>query len=114
MKEIKEVFLTGVDRYFTHLSNFGTINNTNKNAVIITLFIGQILNGPLASFVSEKDYRIMDNLLHCLYLKSCLITYNKFCESKSLLKDMDTEKNPKLTQERLFRTSDDKIRFHII
>lgn len=117
MNDLKITLLNGVDRYFKHLSNFGKIKNTDKEALIITLFIHQILEGPMSYFIINSDYRIMEEMLYCLNGKSCLIDYSKYCDMKSFFSDINFGYDPAkiLEQGDILRFSqDDQLRFHIL
>lgn len=116
MNTVKVTLLNAIDMYFKHLSNFGSMKNSNKEALLITLFIQQILDGPMSYFITSEDYSIMENLLYCLNGTSCLIEYNKYCQGKSIFKYMDDDTNPAkiLEVDDIRITGDGSVRFHIL
>ena len=67
-----------VKDYFESLQLLGYNKQYNVNALLTYIFIGDILNGDMRFFVTEKDYAAIDKVLHCLYGSSCLIPYPKF------------------------------------
>lgn len=117
MNNLKVNLLNGIDRYFKHLSNFGRINNSNKDNLLITLFISQMLEGPMSYYVNEDDYKILDSLLYCINGQSCLIDYSKYSKNKSIFIYSTHDLNPtKLTEDDFMirTTGDGEIRFHIL
>jgi hypothetical protein len=39
------------------------------------IFIEELLGGPMAQYITEKDYRAIMEVLYNIYGKSCLIPY---------------------------------------
>ena len=115
MSQIQDTFLNGVVRYFKQLSNFGTINVSNRNAILITLYIKQIVEGPMSVYITDVDYKIMDNILRVLNGSSCLIDYQTYCQKESMFEeryDNDSFKHLEDDQKRLGENGN--FRFHII
>ena len=84
MDKLDETLLNGIDRYFNYLSNFGKSTKDQKNALLIFLHIKQILESSMDLYITESDYRVIENVLYCLYGKSCLLDYNTFKNGNSL------------------------------
>lgn len=115
MSQIQNTFLTGVVRYFKHLSNFGTMKTSNRDALLITLYIKQIVEGPMNVHITDKDYNVMDRLLRMLNGSSCLIDYQTYCHNKSMLENKYAADSFKLTEVGNKRLGEDgNFRFHII
>lgn len=114
MNKFTNVVLTGIIRYINKLSNFGSKNTYDKNSLIIMLFINQIINGPMGSFVTEEDYRIIDRLMYYLNSKSCIVNYNSFVLKDSIFNYRKDKSQPKLTETDSLRKTDIGVRFHIL
>lgn len=115
MIDIKEVLLNGFDRYHNYLKNFGTINKINQRSLLITFYLNQIVNGPMGMFITERDYNLIENLLYKLNNQSCMINYQVFKMSNSMLAFNDVNGDSKLTEVDTFRiTETDSVRFHIL
>ena len=63
-----------VNNYFSALSHLGYKSDGEVNQLLIFSFIEELLYGPLAEFITEDDYRDINNSLYCLY-GSCLIPF---------------------------------------
>lgn len=118
MNNIEITLLNTLDKYFNHLSNFGSMSKINKEAVLITLFIYQMLEGPMSYFISNKDYSLFNNLMYCLNGKSCLVDYSEYCQGRSIHDYSNInygDPSKILEQDRSLRvTRDGNIRFHIL
>lgn len=48
----------------------------------------------MSYFITNSDYRIMEEMLYCLNGKSCLIDYSKYCDMKSFFSDINFGYDP--------------------
>lgn len=112
MDKLDETLLNGLDRYFNYLSNFGKSTKDQKNALLIFLHIKQILESSMNSYINESDYRVIENVLYCLYGKSCLLDYNTFKNGNSLFDSIGLTSYLKLLEVNNLRfTEIDEVRF---
>lgn len=86
--DITRQALHSVDNYFSALSQFGYKKQSDIDKLLILLFIEEILTGEMRFFVTEEDYRSIDNALNCLYGSSCLIPYPQYINDDSLFGTM--------------------------
>lgn len=116
MDELENILLTGYDRYYTHLSQFGTVKKKNQNALLITLYLYQLLYGPMSVFITNQDYNTIDRLLHSLNGTSCLIDYYKYCQKDSMFKWNEDDDPAKILEiDRSVRvTKMGDVRYHIL
>ena len=99
MDKINETLLTSIDRYFNHLKNFGKIDKGKTNTILVFLFIKQIVTGPMSIYVTNEDYKILDDVLYCLYGSSCLIDYPTFKLSHSMFENIDNDQYIKVLED---------------
>lgn len=86
--DITRQALHSVDNYFNTLSQFGYKEQSDIDKLLILLFVEELLTGEMRFFVTEEDYRSIDNALNCLYGSSCLIPYPQYISGNSLFGTM--------------------------
>ena len=69
-----------LDNYFNILSQTGYYKYSSVYKILVFLFIDDILNTEMNTFVTEEDYKLMVDILECLYGSECLIPYPEFKE----------------------------------
>ena len=112
MDKLNETLLNGLDRYFNYLANFGKSTENQKNTLLIFLHIKQILESSMNLYINEADYRVIENVLYCLYGKSCLLDYNSFKNGSSLFDNMSLTSYLKLLEVNNLRfTETNEVRF---
>ena len=79
-KVINEAFT----RYFNTLSKFGYIKYSESYKVLVLTFIYELLESNCKSFITEDDYKVIDNALYCLYGSTCLIPYPEYIANTSI------------------------------
>lgn len=62
-------------KYFTTLENTGYISNNKVNKLVAYSAINDILNTDFQGWITEKDYKIINRALYCLYGSNCLIPF---------------------------------------
>lgn len=60
-------------RYFNILSKLGYMNYSDVNKLLVISFIEELLTGDLSSFIDEKDYRSIINVIYCISNNTCLL-----------------------------------------
>lgn len=72
-----------LENYFNILSQTGYYKYSSVYKILVFLFIDDILNTEMNSFITEGDYKLMIDILECLYGYECLIPYPEFKKSIS-------------------------------
>lgn len=78
MELLDEVYST-VNKYFSILPHTGYKSYAEVDKLLIFTFIEELLYSPLSQYVTDKDYRAIEEALYCLY-GTCMIpfpTYKK-------------------------------------
>lgn len=79
MELTNEVYNT-VNSYFSVLSHIGYKSYEEVNKLLVFIFIEELLCGQLSQFITEEDYKIINNALYCLY-GSCMIPFPNYKKS---------------------------------
>lgn len=74
-----------LENYFNILSQTGYYKYSSVYKILVFLFIDDILNTEMNTFITEDDYKLMVDILECLYGSECLIPYPEFKELTSTL-----------------------------
>ena len=77
MQTLNNELLNSLNIYFCSLSQFGYINYSDVNKLIVILFLGEILEGLFNDLIEEDDYKSITNAINCLLGTSCIIPYPK-------------------------------------
>ena len=65
-----------LDRYFNALSKIGYINYKEVDKLLILIFVYDMFYSRYRYFLTEDDYRVVNNALYCLYGSSCIVPFN--------------------------------------
>lgn len=76
--EISRQAADSVSSYFKALTYFGYKKQTDVDKLLIFNFIEELLTGSMKCFITEDDYRYIEQALNCLYGSSCLIPYPEY------------------------------------
>lgn len=79
MELTNEVY-NSVNKYFSVLSHTGYKSYKEVNQLLVFTFLEEVLYGPLAQFITEDDYRVINEALYCLY-GSCMIPFPDYKKS---------------------------------
>lgn len=74
-----------LENYFNILSQTGYYKYPSVYKILVFLFIDDILNTEMNTFITEDDYKLMVDILECLYGSECLIPYPEFKELTTTL-----------------------------
>lgn len=74
-----------LENYFNILSQTGYYKYSSVYKILVFIFIDDILNTEMNTFVTEDDYKLMVDILECLYGSECLISYPEFKELTTTL-----------------------------
>lgn len=112
--EILNQVSSSFSSYFNALTQFGYKKQSDVNRLLAYDFIGEILTGEMRFFITEEDYKIIEQALSCLYGSSCLIPYPQYVNNDSLFgHEMSIDFiMPRITEDSNIRfTEDDNMRF---
>ena len=79
-----KVLNESLTRYFDVLSKLGYTSYSEIGELLVLIFIYDLLENDCKSFITEEEYRIIDNALYCLYGSTCLISYPEYIASTSI------------------------------
>lgn len=63
-----------LNKYFSSLKYSGYKSYNEVNKLLILVFIEELLNGAMSKYITDEDYKIINNSMNCLY-GSCMIPY---------------------------------------
>ena len=73
-----KVVYESLDRYFNILSKLGYMSYFEVNKLLVLIFIYDLLESDCGVFITEDEYKVIDEALYCLYGSNCLIPYPKY------------------------------------
>lgn len=106
--EISNFTYDAVKGYFEGLTHTGYRSYNEVAQLLALLFIEEILYGPMSEYITDNDYKMLNNSLYCLY-GSCLISYPLYLEGKSTLNKKVTD-SYRITETGILRSSESHLR----
>lgn len=112
MDVIKEQAFIGLNKYFNTLKYTGYISSTETLKILLLLFIDELSTKEIGIYLTNEDYKVINNLLYSLFGSSCIIPYPKLNTVHSGVSNNIYSVNPfhitqreyiKSTQEELLR-----------
>lgn len=97
MEKLNFILCEALIRYFTVLNKTGYKKQSDVNALILLSFLQHILE-EYSDYISEYDYNVIDDIISCLYGKSCLVPYSEFLVAKDVTKGYVTKFSHLYTQ----------------
>lgn len=88
MKEITDVTVKALNRYFNTLSYLGYIKDEDVKKLVVLCFLEELLN-KWYLFVNESDYRIISKSLYKLFGNNCFIEFPDYIRYQTNLKSID-------------------------
>lgn len=113
MEVLNNVFKS-VNTYFNTLAQLGYKKQSDVDKLLIYNFIEEMLTGEMRYFITEGDYRLIEQALSCLYGSSCLIPYPQYSNDDTLFGHWESGGliSPRITEDSNLRfTEDDRVRF---
>lgn len=107
MREITDVAVKALQKYFTKLSYLGYIKDEDVKKILVLLLLEELLN-QWYSFVTENDYRIISRSLYKLFGSNCIISFPDYIRYQTNLKTIDFE-NLRKSENNLIRLSEMNI-----
>ena len=77
MEELDNLVYESLSRYFTVLQSLGYIPDTDTNKLILLQFIQEFLY-EYQGYITEDDYRVLEQIMQCLSGTSCLIPFKQY------------------------------------
>lgn len=77
MDELKDLAYDSISHYFDLLSKIGYKSDEEVKKLFVLLTIEEVLD-KYRNYINEDDYRVLNNVLYCLYGSSCLINYPEY------------------------------------
>lgn len=112
--EILNQVAESMSTYFNALTQFGYKKQGDVNKLLVYNFIEEMLTGEMRYFITEDDYRLIEQALSCLYGSSCLIPYPQYANDDYLFGHIESGGfiAPRITEDGNIRfTEDDRVRF---
>lgn len=100
--------------YFNTLAQLGYKKQSDVDRLLVYGFFEELLTGEMRYFITEEDYRKIEQALSCLYGSSCLLPYPQYANDDYLFGHVGSSGliNPRITEDSNIRlTEDDRIRF---
>ena len=113
MEILNEIF-KAIESYFNAATKLGYVKDSDLDKLLVYIFIQEILEGDMSYFVDEKDFRLMEKALSCLFGTSCLLPYPQHANDDNLFGHLEDDRVAivRLKQEDLTRsTEDNRVRF---
>ena len=102
MREIIDVAVKALQKYFTTLSYLGYIKDEDVKKILVLLLLEELLN-QWYPFVTENDYRIISKSLY-KFGNDCIIEFPDYIRYQTNLKSTDFE-NLRKSEDNLLRLS---------
>ena len=102
MREIIDVAIKALQKYFTTLSYLGYIKDEDVKKILVLLLLEELLN-QWYPFVTENDYRIISKSLY-KFGNDCIIEFPDYIRYQTNLKSTDFE-NLRKSEDNLLRLS---------
>ena len=90
MEILNDVFKS-VSIYFNTLTQLGYKKQTDVEKLLVYNFIEEMLTGEMRYFITEEDYRKIEQALSCLYGSSCLLPYPQYANDDYLFGHIYTD-----------------------
>lgn len=108
MYKLDSLLSESLNRYYDTLKYTGYVKYKNVYQLLVSSLILDILEGEFGEIISEKDYKTMDNVLHCFYGSSCLIPYPTYKQNMVISKEYMNDSH-KLSEDGNIRISESGI-----
>ena len=90
--DINQLTLDSINRYHQVLKRTGFMGDLEVYKLFTLSFIDDLFKEDFSWYITEENYKLMDNLITCLSKNSCIIPYIKVASHiepvKSFLKDI--------------------------
>lgn len=106
---VEEKVFNSLDRYYSTLSITGYAKQKDINKLLVFNFIRNFLQEDTGYYITEDDYKSINNALNCIYGSTCLIPYPEY---KKSISSIGYRMNPviRYTESNIVRFTEDNIR----
>lgn len=109
MDAITNISFESLQRYFYSLSVLGYKSYNDVYKMLLLLYIEEIFTGEMAFYVTDKDLRIISDVLNCLYGSTCLIDYPCIPNDDSIIHSIKGRIMPRITEDCILRMAENNI-----
>lgn len=102
--EISDNLSNSLTHYFNALEHTGYRPYGEVYNLLAYVIIEEMLTGPMSEFIDEKDYKMINNALYCLY-GTCLIPYPHYLNGIAEVRSRRLERL-RITEENVTRISE--------
>lgn len=67
-----------INNYFNNLKNVGYRKQSDVNKLFLYTTIQELLDNDFRGYITEDDYKSINNALYCLYGSNCLIPFPEY------------------------------------
>lgn len=96
-----------ITNYFNALASSGYKSDKETYKLLVLLFINELLDSSFSLYITEEDYKTIDNVLNCIYGSSCLIPFPQHTSNTSLVQALNITKN-RITENDVIRFTEDE------
>ena len=107
--EILNDVAKSMDIYFNTLAQLGYKKQSDVDRLLVYSFFEELLTGEMRYFITESDYKLIEQALSCLYGSSCLVLYPEYINDDNLFGHLVDSLNPRITQDGNIRCTEDYI-----
>lgn len=107
--EILNDVAKSMDIYFNTLAQLGYKKQSDVSRLLVYSFFEELLTGEMRYFITESDYKLIEQALSCLYGSSCLVPYPEYINDDSLFGHLGDSSSPRITQDSNIRCTEDHI-----
>lgn len=111
MEQLDNITLTAVNRYFTHLSQFGYMQDNKVGQLLLLTFLHKLLDNYV---LTEEQYNLVMSKINCLEMNSCLIPYESYIVAKQPSKTYLRNTPVRITQDDILRVSQKKQHIRLV
>ena len=92
--DINELTLIGIKNYYKVLKSSGFLSYNQVYQLLLLSFIDDLFQDDFSWYITEENYKLIDNLITCLSKNSSIIPYTKVASHiepvKNFLEDIPT------------------------
>ena len=107
--EILNDVAKSMDIYFNTLAQLGYKKQSDVDRLLVYSFFEELLTGEMRYFITESDYKLIEQALSCLYGSSCLVPYPEYINDDSLFGHLGDSSSLRITQDSNIRCTEDRI-----
>lgn len=108
MDRFDNLAYTGISNYFQSLQSLGYKDKKEINKLLFILFVEELIDSPLSVYITEEDYKIIENTLYCIFGTTCLIPYQQLINGTDLIQPWNT-RIPRVSEDDVVRFSENEL-----